>query len=77
MGFASVTCVSLMHRNVEKEINRVRADMHRQRGQKFGPPTPESVEWLNSFTSVIWGIINPAMVRCSLTTCPQLYSIEF
>jgi Ca2+-dependent lipid-binding protein len=35
--------------------------MHRQRGEKFSPPTPESVEWLNAFIKTIWGLINPEM----------------
>jgi len=73
MGFASTTCVSLIHRNIEKEIDRVRVDMHRQRGQKFAPPTPESVEWLNSLTSVIWGLINPQMV-CNN---PNIHQADF
>ena len=59
MGFAAVTSVSLVQRKLEKEVDRVRADMHRARGEKFAPPTPESVEWLNAFTRTIWGLINP------------------
>lgn len=41
-AFAGVatTLASLAQRGVEKEVERVRADMHRQRGQKFSPPTP-------------------------------------
>jgi Ca2+-dependent lipid-binding protein len=35
--------------------------MHRQRGEIFSPPTPESVEWLNGLIKLIWGLINPAM----------------
>jgi Ca2+-dependent lipid-binding protein len=35
--------------------------MHRQRGEKFSPPTPESVEWLNAFIKTIWGLVNPDM----------------
>lgn len=61
IGFAAVTCASLVQRKLEKEVDRVRADMHRARGEKFAPPTPESVEWLNAFTRTIWGLINPDM----------------
>ncbi|KIJ49556.1 hypothetical protein M422DRAFT_225382 [Sphaerobolus stellatus SS14] len=59
MGFAAVTSVSIVQRKLEKEVDRVRADMHRARGEKFAPPTPESVEWLNAFTRTIWGLVNP------------------
>ncbi len=61
LGFASVTAVSLVQRKLEKEMERVRADMHRERGEKFAPPTPESAEWLNSFVRTIWGLVNPEM----------------
>ncbi|KAG8897581.1 hypothetical protein FRC01_011279, partial [Tulasnella sp. 417] len=62
-AFACVatTLASLAQRSVEKEVERVRANMHRERGQKFSPPTPESVEWLNAFLQTVWGLINPDM----------------
>jgi len=60
-GFAAVTSASIVQRKLEKEVDRVRADMHRVRGEKFAPPTPESVEWLNAFTRTVWGLINPEM----------------
>jgi hypothetical protein len=60
-GAAAVTGVSLVQRQLDKEIERVRADMHRERGERFAPPTPESVEWLNAFTRTIWGLVNPEM----------------
>ncbi|KAG8889954.1 hypothetical protein FRC00_014376, partial [Tulasnella sp. 408] len=62
-AFAGVatTLASLAQRSVEKEVERVRANMHRERGQKFSPPTPESVEWLNAFLQTVWGLINPDM----------------
>ncbi|KAF8748701.1 Protein kinase C conserved region 2 (CalB) [Rhizoctonia solani] len=59
--FGLATLASLSQRSLEKEIERVRLDMHRQRGEKFSPPTPESVEWLNAFIKTIWGLINPEM----------------
>ncbi|KAG9114914.1 hypothetical protein FRC07_007586 [Ceratobasidium sp. 392] len=61
LGFAVTTLASLIQRSLEKEVERVRLDMHRQRGEKFSPPTPESVEWLNAFTKTIWGLVNPDM----------------
>ena len=48
-------------RKVEKEVERVRMQMHRQRGESLSPPTPESVEWLNALLKVVWGLINPDM----------------
>ncbi|CEQ38684.1 SPOSA6832_00141, partial [Sporobolomyces salmonicolor] len=51
----------LVIRKVEKELERIRLEMHKQRGEKLSPPTPESVEWLNAYTKVIWPLINPDM----------------
>ncbi|SGY31845.1 BQ5605_C002g01266 [Microbotryum silenes-dioicae] len=51
----------IVGRKIEKEFERIRLDMHKQRGEKFSPPTPESVEWLNAFTKVVWTLINPSM----------------
>lgn len=48
-------------RKIEKELERIRLKMHEQRGEQFAPPTPESVEWLNAFTKVVWPLINPDM----------------
>lgn len=28
---------------------------------QFSPPTPESTEWLNAITKVVWPLINPDM----------------
>ncbi|KAF8578018.1 hypothetical protein K439DRAFT_1363416 [Ramaria rubella] len=61
LGTVAVTSVSFIQRRLEKEVERVRADMHRERGEKFTPPMPESAEWLNAFTRTIWGLINPEM----------------
>lgn len=36
-------------------------DLHRVRGEKFSPPTAESVEWLNALLKTVWGLINPDM----------------
>ncbi|EJD51313.1 hypothetical protein AURDEDRAFT_159718 [Auricularia subglabra TFB-10046 SS5] len=59
--FIELTLVSLVQRGLEKEMERIRHDMARRRGEEFSPPTPESVEWLNAFLRVIWGLVNPDM----------------
>jgi Ca2+-dependent lipid-binding protein len=46
---------------VEKEYERIRMAMHRERGENFSPPSPESVEWLNGLIKLVWGLINPDM----------------
>jgi hypothetical protein len=48
-------------RKVEKEYERVRMDLHRQRGEALSPPTPESVEWMNALLKLVWGLVNPDM----------------
>ena len=48
-------------RKMEKELERIRMNMHRQRGEQHSPPTPESVEWMNAFIKVVWGLVNPEM----------------
>lgn len=52
-----LSAISLVSNGLEKEMERVRMEMHRQRGEEFAPPTPESVEWLNSFVKVVWGLV--------------------
>lgn len=56
-----VTLVSLISRNLEEEMDAIRLDMHRQRGEIYSPPVPESVEWLNNMIKLMWGLIDPAM----------------
>lgn len=56
-----VTLVSLISRNLEEEMDAVRLDMHRQRGEIYSPPTPESVEWLNNMIKLMWGLVDPGM----------------
>jgi Ca2+-dependent lipid-binding protein len=55
-------------KKIEKELDRIRLQMHKDRGEQHSPPTPESVEWLNSFVKVyvllhrsVWPLINPEM----------------
>jgi len=40
LTFVEMTLVSLVQRGIEKEIDRFRHDMARQRGEEFSPPTP-------------------------------------
>ncbi|KEI42441.1 uncharacterized protein L969DRAFT_14642 [Mixia osmundae IAM 14324] len=61
VALAGVSALGVASRKIEKELERVRMDLHRQRGENFSPPTPESVEWLNGFIKVFWGMINPSM----------------
>lgn len=61
LAFVGATVASIAERKLEREVERIRFDMHRQRGETYAPPTPESVEWLNAFTKVIWGLVNPDM----------------
>lgn len=37
---------------------QMRHDLHRQRGEQFSVPTPESAEWMNAYIKVFWGLIN-------------------
>nr|WVH01955.1 C2 domain-containing protein [Naematelia aurantialba] len=61
IGFSLMTGISLVERGIDKEVERVRQDMGRQRGQSFSPPVPESVEWLNGLIKLVWGLIDPSM----------------
>ncbi|EGG02680.1 uncharacterized protein MELLADRAFT_49768 [Melampsora larici-populina 98AG31] len=61
VAIVSSSQVGLMTRRLEKEIEQVRYEMHRQRGIQHSPPTPESTEWLNAFISTFMGLINPEM----------------
>lgn len=38
---------------------QIRLDMAKQRGEKYSPPTPESMEWFNAIASTVWPLINP------------------
>jgi Ca2+-dependent lipid-binding protein len=59
LGFVITTAASLVERNIEKELERVRQDLSRQRGEAYSPPMPESVEWLNGLIKLIWGLVDP------------------
>ena len=58
-AFALMTAVSIVERGIEKEIESVRQDLSRARGEAFSPPMPESVEWLNGLIKLVWGIVDP------------------
>ncbi|PKI83993.1 hypothetical protein MVES1_002031 [Malassezia vespertilionis] len=51
--------IGIAQRNIHKEFHSLRAGMHAQRGRKWSPPMPESVEWLNGMIAVIWKQIDP------------------
>ncbi|KZO96650.1 hypothetical protein CALVIDRAFT_537016 [Calocera viscosa TUFC12733] len=61
ISFVLTTLASLAQRKIEKEVERVRFDLHAQRGQMYSPPTPESTEWLNAFIGTFWQLIPPDM----------------
>lgn len=52
--------VSIAERQFSKEIDNIRYDQHRARGEAFSPPFPESVEWLNGLIKLVWGLIDPS-----------------
>jgi Ca2+-dependent lipid-binding protein len=58
-AIAIMTAISLVERGMEKELEAVRLDMHRQRGVAYSPPAPESVEWLNGLIKLVWGLLDP------------------
>ena len=61
VGFVLMTVASVMERGLEKEMEAVRQDMGRARGEAFSPPFPESVEWLNGLVKLVWGVIDPSV----------------
>ncbi|ODN73711.1 hypothetical protein, variant 1, partial [Cryptococcus amylolentus CBS 6039] len=60
-AFVLMTSVSVIERSLQKDVEKVRQDMGRQRGEAFSPPVPESVEWLNGLIKLVWGLVDPAM----------------
>ncbi|PWN47037.1 hypothetical protein IE53DRAFT_275014 [Violaceomyces palustris] len=61
VGLLGWSGLHLASRKIQKELEAVRMDMHKQRGEKHSPPMPESVEWLNAAIACIWKQINPDM----------------
>lgn len=61
VAFGSVTALHLVERQILKNINEVRMQMERQRGEEHSPPTPESVEWLNAILATTWKLAPPEL----------------
>lgn len=59
VAFGLLSLISLLQRNIEKEMNASRLDLNRARGEAFSPPYPEGVEWLNGLIKLVWGLIDP------------------
>jgi hypothetical protein len=57
--FAIITALHFVERQILRNISEVRMQMERQRGEENSPPTPESVEWLNSILATVWPLIPP------------------
>jgi hypothetical protein len=57
---ASYTLIHLTKQNIAHDLERVRMEMHRQRGKDF-ETAPESVEWLNALLEIFWKMVNPEM----------------
>lgn len=55
-----VSILNIAERQFSKEIQNIRYDQHRSRGEAFSPPFPESVEWLNGLVKLVWGLIDPS-----------------
>lgn len=58
---AGFMAIGLVQNKIRNEFERIRAQMHRQRGERYSPPYPESVEWLNAVISTVWKQMNPEM----------------
>lgn len=56
-GFAVWSANHFAKRKIEKGIDSIRLEMHKQRGEEYSPPTPESVEWLNGLLLVVWKLV--------------------
>lgn len=56
-GLAVWSANHLAKRKIEKGIDAIRLEMHKQRGEEYSPPTPESVEWLNGLLLVVWKLV--------------------
>lgn len=65
-AFAGYMSIGLVQNKITAEFERIRAHMHKQRGERFAPPYPESVEWLNAAVATIWKQLNPEMFTAAL-----------
>lgn len=56
VNFGALIALHLVERQILRNISEVRMHMERQRGEQHSPPTPESVEWLNSILATVWPV---------------------
>lgn len=56
VGIGLYAATGLLLKNLEKEVDAIRLDLTRARGQAFSPPYPESAEWLNGLIQLVWGV---------------------
>ena len=56
VGIGLYAATGLLLKNLEKEVDAIRLDLTRARGQAFAPPYPESAEWLNGLIELVWGV---------------------
>lgn len=64
LGLAVASANHIAKRKIEKGLEAIRLEMHKQRGEEFSPPTPESVEWINALLQVVWKLVSgPALTR--------------
>lgn len=56
VGIGLYAAAGLLSRNLVKEVDAIRLDLTRARGQAFAPPYPESAEWLNGLIELVWGV---------------------
>lgn len=61
VGLFVYMALGLAFSNVRNTIEAVRASMHKQRGEQYSPPMPESAEWLNAAIATLWKQLNPEM----------------
>lgn len=65
-ALAGFLVLGLIKNKLLLEFERIRSSMHRQRGERFSPPYPESVEWLNAAVAALWKQLNPEMFTAAL-----------
>ena len=60
-GIAGFMGLGTLRNVIMHQMERMRMAMHRQRGEKYSPPYPESVEWMNAIIACVWRQLNPEM----------------
>ena len=61
VGVGTFFAVGVQGRRIEKDLERARAEMHRQRALNHSPPVPESTEWLNALFATVWPLVDPSL----------------